>query len=50
VKIATRKAFNTEETAAYAADLNAQMEAHGILDTARTATHLRGELHEELRA
>jgi hypothetical protein len=45
-EIAARELFYTEETGAYAADLDAQMEEHGILDTAR----LRGVLCEVRRA
>jgi hypothetical protein len=47
---AARAHFDAEETAAYAAGLDAQVEEQGVLDTARTATRLRGELREELRA
>jgi hypothetical protein len=47
---AVRALFDAEEAAAYVADLDAQAEEQGVLDTARTATRLRGELREELRA
>jgi hypothetical protein len=49
-ELAARELFDAEETAAYAADLDAQVEEQGVLDTARTATRLRGELREERRA
>jgi hypothetical protein len=49
-KVAARALFDAEETAAYAADLDAQAEVQGFLDMARAATRLRGELREELRA
>jgi hypothetical protein len=49
-EIAAREAFDAEEMAAYAADLDAQVEAHVILDTAHGATRLRDEFHKELRA
>jgi hypothetical protein len=45
----TRALFDAEETAAYAADLDAQVEEQGVLDIARVAMCLRGELREELR-
>jgi hypothetical protein len=48
-EIVTRKAFDTEESAAYAADLDAQVEERGILEVAREATHLWEELREELQ-
>jgi hypothetical protein len=57
-KIAAREAFDAKEMAPYAIDLDAQVEAQGILDaqveaqgvldTARAATRLRGELRGEL--
>jgi hypothetical protein len=49
-KAAARAFFDAEEAASYAADLDARAEEQGILDTARAATRLRGELREELRA
>jgi hypothetical protein len=49
-EITARMAFDTEETSAYAADLDAQVEAHGVLNTACAATRLRGKLRKELRA
>jgi hypothetical protein len=49
-EISARELFDAEETAMYAADLDAQVVALGVLDTARAATRLRGELCEELRA
>jgi hypothetical protein len=49
VEIAARELFDAEETTAYAADLDAQVEAQGVLDTARAVTRLRDELHNELR-
>jgi hypothetical protein len=49
-EITVRIAFDTEETAVYAADLDAQVEAQGVLNTARAATRLRGKLRKELRA
>jgi hypothetical protein len=39
-KIAAREAFDAEETAVYTADLDAQVEAHGVLDTAPAAMRL----------
>jgi hypothetical protein len=45
-----RVLFDAEEAASYAADLDARAEEQGVLDTARDATRLRGELREELRA
>jgi hypothetical protein len=35
-EIAVREAFDAEETAPYAADLNAQVEARGVLDLGAT--------------
>jgi hypothetical protein len=49
VEIAAREAFNVEESAAYAVDLDAQVEEHGVLETAHAATRLQRELREELR-
>jgi hypothetical protein len=49
-EIAVRELFDAKDVAAHAADLNAQVEEQGILDTARAATHLRDELRDELRA
>jgi hypothetical protein len=49
-KAPARALFDIEEAASYAADLDAQAEEQGVLDTARTATRLRGELRKELRA
>jgi hypothetical protein len=49
-EVAARALFNAKETDAYAADLDAQVEEHGILNMAHAATRLRGELREELRA
>jgi hypothetical protein len=49
-EVEMRALFNIEETTMYAANLDAQAEEQGILDTARAATRLRGELQEELRA
>jgi hypothetical protein len=49
-EITAREAFDAEETAAYAADLDAQVKEEGVLEAARAATRLREELHEELRA
>jgi hypothetical protein len=49
-KITARELFNAEETAAYAADLDAQVEEHGVLHTARAATRLWDELRDELWA
>jgi hypothetical protein len=48
-EIVARELFNAEETIAYVADLYAQVEEQGVLDTVRAATHLRGELREELQ-
>jgi hypothetical protein len=48
-EIAARELFDAEETAAYTADMDAQVEAQGILSTARAAKHLRDELRDELR-
>jgi hypothetical protein len=42
--------FDAKEAALYAADLDARAEEQDVLDTAHVATHLRGELREELRA
>jgi hypothetical protein len=39
-----RALFDAKEAAAYATYLDAQAEEHGVLDMARAATHLRGEL------
>jgi hypothetical protein len=47
-ELTARELFDAKETAAYAAVLDAQAEEQGILDTARTVTRLKGELHEEL--
>jgi hypothetical protein len=47
---AARALFDKEEAASYAADLDARAEEQDVLDTARAATRLRGELQEELRA
>jgi hypothetical protein len=47
---AARVLFDAEEAASYAANLDARAEEQGILDTARAAMRLRGELREELRA
>jgi hypothetical protein len=47
-EVAARALFDAEETAAYTADQDAQAEEQGVLDTARAATRLRGELREEL--
>jgi hypothetical protein len=41
---AARALFDKEEVASYAADLDARAEEQDVLDTARAATHLRGEL------
>jgi hypothetical protein len=49
-EITTRELFDLEETAAYAADLDAQVEEQGVLNTVRAATRLRGKLREELWA
>jgi hypothetical protein len=49
-ELAVRELFDAEEATAYAADLDAQVEEQGVLDTAHAATRLRGELREELRA
>jgi hypothetical protein len=49
-KAAARVLFDAEEAGSYAADLDARAEEQDILDTARAATRLRGELREELRA
>jgi hypothetical protein len=46
---AARALFDPEEVS-YAVDLDARAEEQGILDSARAATCLRGELREELRA
>jgi hypothetical protein len=50
VEAAARALFDAEEAASYAADLDARAEERGVLDRARAATRLRGELREELRA
>jgi hypothetical protein len=47
---AARALFDAEEAASYAAHLDARAEEQGVLDTARAATCLRGELREELHA
>jgi hypothetical protein len=47
---AARALFDAEEAASYAADLDTRAEEQGIVDTARAAKRLRGELREELRA
>jgi hypothetical protein len=47
-EVAARALFDAEEMAAYTADQDAQAEEQGVLDTARAATRLRGELREEL--
>jgi hypothetical protein len=47
---AVRALFDAEEAASYAADLDVRAEEQDVLDTACTATCLRGELREELRA
>jgi hypothetical protein len=47
-EVAARALFDAEEMAAYSADQDAQAEEQGVLDTARAATRLRGELREEL--
>jgi hypothetical protein len=49
-EITAREAFDAEETAAYAADLDAQVEEQGVLDTTRATTRLWEELRDELRA
>jgi hypothetical protein len=49
VEIAAREAFDAEESAAYAADLDARDEEQGVLEAACAATRLREELREELR-
>jgi hypothetical protein len=49
-ELAVRELFDAEEAAVYAADLDAQAEEQGVLDTVRATTRLRGELREELRA
>jgi hypothetical protein len=46
-ELAARELFDTEETVAYAADLDTRVEEQGVLDTERTATCLRGELREK---
>jgi hypothetical protein len=48
-EIAVRELFDAEETAAYAVDLDTQVEEQGVLDMARAATGLRGEFRVELR-
>jgi hypothetical protein len=50
VEAAARALFDKEEAASYAVDLDARAEEQDVLDTARAATRLRGELREELRA
>jgi hypothetical protein len=47
---AARALFDAEEAASYATDLDLRAEEQDVLDTARAATRLRGELREELRA
>jgi hypothetical protein len=49
MEIAAREAFDTKETATYAADLDAAIEEQGILEAAHVAMSLRKELREELR-
>jgi hypothetical protein len=39
-EIAAREAFDAKESAAYATDLDTQVEEQGILEAGRTATHL----------
>jgi hypothetical protein len=41
---AARVLFDAEEVASYTADLDARAEEQDVLDTARAATRLRGEL------
>jgi hypothetical protein len=48
-EIVVREAFDVEEAAAYAADLDAQVEEQGVLKAACAATRLRDELRHELR-
>jgi hypothetical protein len=48
-ELAARKAFDAEETAAYAANLDAVIEEQGILEVVCLATSLWKELYEELR-
>jgi hypothetical protein len=48
-EITVREAFDAEESVAYAADLDAQVEEQGILEAARAAKRLLEELREELR-
>jgi hypothetical protein len=43
-KAVARALFYAEEAASYAADLDARSEEQDVLDTARAAMHLRGEL------
>jgi hypothetical protein len=43
-KAAARVLFDKEEAASYAADLDTRAEEQDILDTARAAPRLRGEL------
>jgi hypothetical protein len=45
-EIAAREAFDAEESATYAADLDTQVEEPSVLEAARAATRLREELHE----
>jgi hypothetical protein len=40
---AARALFDAEEAASYTANLDARAEEQDVLDTARAATHLRGE-------
>jgi hypothetical protein len=47
---AARALFDADEAASYAANLDARAEEQDVLDTARAATRLRGELREELQA
>jgi hypothetical protein len=45
-----RALFDAEEATTYAADLDARAEEQDVLDPARAAMRLRGELREELQA
>jgi hypothetical protein len=47
---AARALFDAKEAASYAADLDTRAEEQDVLNMARTATRLRGELQEELQA
>jgi hypothetical protein len=49
-EIEARELFNTEETAVYAIDLDAQVEEQGVLNTTRVMTRLQDELRDDLRA